>query len=262
MKDSNFLEPDPLRPPSVFRARWFRLLLVLLFLLLVAVVGLPYILEWAAPTPKPATPPLALKPPVQPVPPPATKTQPETPAPPPPIETAEKPAAPVPEPSKATPPVEKTPVAHEASTKKTGYAVQVGAFQDAANAKRLASLLKEEKFRVQQLTVSRRDRTFQVIASGSSPTAVSEKMRKLGLEGVLGGSTFTISKRMTLKEAVTLSEQLKEEGLDVKVKTLQKNVAYHLVRVGGFPDLKSAESARKDLEAKGISGHVVVASSR
>ena len=264
MKDTNFLEPDPLRPPSVFSARWFRLLLVLLFLILVAVVGLPYILEWTAPTQKPA-PPLVLKPPVQPVPPPATKTQPETLAPPSPTEKAEKPAAPAQEPGQATPPsppAEKAPAGREASTKKTGYAVQVGAFQNAANAKRLASLLREEKFQVQQFTISRPDRTFQVIASGASPAAVSEKMRKLGLEGALEGATFTISKRMTLKEAVLLAERLKEEGLDVKVKTVQKNITYHLVRVGSFSDMKSAEKARKDLEAKGISGQVVVASSR
>jgi cell division septation protein DedD len=261
MKDSNFLEPDPLRPPSVFSARWFRLLLVFLFLLLVAVVGLPFLLEWTAPTLTP-TPPLVLKPPVQPVSPPAATTQPETPTPPPSTEKAEKPPQ---EPGQATPslpPVEKTPVAREASTKKPGYAVQIGAFQNAANAKRLASLLKEEKFQVQQLTVSRPDRSFQVIASGAASTTVSEKMKKLGLEGVFEGATFTISKRMTLKEAVLLSERLKEEGLDVKVKTLERNVTYHLVRVGGFPDLKSAESARKDLEAKGITGLVVAASSR
>ncbi|HLC42774.1 MAG TPA: SPOR domain-containing protein [Methylomirabilota bacterium] len=257
MKDSNFMEPDPLRPPSVFTARWFRLLLVFLFLLLVAVVGLPYLLEWTAPTS-----PLVLTPPVQPVPPPAVTTQPETPTPPPSTEKAKEPPQ---EPGQATPslpPVEKAPVAREASTKKAGYAVQVGAFQNAANAKRLASRLKEEKLQVEQLTVSRPDRTFQVIASGASSTAVSDKMRKLGLEGKLEGATFTISKRITLKEAVLLSERLKEEGLDVKVKTLQNNVAYHLVRVGGFPDVKSAESARKDLEAKGITGLVVAVSSR
>ena len=61
MKETNFLEPDPLRPPSVFTARWFRLLLLLLFLLLVAIVGLPYILDWITPISK--QPPVALKPP-------------------------------------------------------------------------------------------------------------------------------------------------------------------------------------------------------
>jgi len=237
---------------------------VLLFLLLVAVVGLPYLLEWTAPTPTPS-PPLVLKPPAQPAPPPATQAQPETPAPPPPTQTAEKPAGPSPEPAQAAPtppPVENAPVAREAPPTPRGYAVQVGAFENAANARRLVSQLREEKFHVQQLTVARSDRTFQVIASGASPTAISEKMNKLRLEGVLEGSTFTISRRMTLKESVILSEQLKEEGVDVKVKTLQKTVRYHVVRVGSFPDMKSAESARKDLETKGFSGHVVVASSR
>lgn len=267
------MEPDPLRPPSVFTARWFRLLLVLLFLLLVAIVGLPYILDWIAPVSQ--GPPVALKPapPSQPAPtqpaqaPGITQAQ-EPPAAPTPAPIAEeKKAEPALPPRKAAappppPPAAKSAPPQKAAVEKARYAVQVGAFTDAANAVRLTKLLKEEKFSVQQLTVVRSTEGFQVIASGSAADAAKEKVARVGTEWAQSGATFTTVRPMPLKDAVSLSERLKSEGLDVKIKTIRQSARYHVVRVGGFPDVKSAEGARRELQEKGITGLVVPASAR
>jgi cell division septation protein DedD len=261
MNDTNFFEPDPLRPPSVFTARWFRLLLVLLLLLVVAIVGLPYILERTGPASNQS--PVSLQPPA-PKPAPPSPAQVQTPAPSLPPTVGEKPpqdsAAPQTAARTLPPSSEKSPP-RETSAPKMRYAVQVGAFIDAANAKRLSAMLKEEKFSVQQLTVSRPGESFQVIVAGLSAEA-REKIAQLKLQGSQAGNTFTVQPTMGLKEAVSLSERLKQEGLEVKVKTVKKNIRYHVVRVGGFPDRSSADGARLELESKGITGHVVSTSRR
>ena len=261
MRDMNFLEPDPLRPPSVFTARWFRLLVVFLILLLVAVVGLPYLLEWTGPGAPQA--PVVLKPSAPktttpaPAPPPARVVEPPAPTLPP----AEKKASTTPEAPQSVAPSpppapEQSPPARKAPAPMR-YAVQVGAFLDPANAKRLSGQLKEEKFPVQQLTVSRPGSAFQVIVVKPSGSAAKAKIAQMGLQGVETGGTVTVQPPMGLKEAVSLSERLKQEGFEVKMKTVGSTLRYHVVRVGSFPDRSSAEGARRELQSKGIAGLVV-----
>jgi cell division septation protein DedD len=172
--DDERFEDDGRR--SIFSALWFRAILVVVVLGVVAAVAVPYILEVAnQPPAKPAiiakpesptpTPSPALQPPAA--------TAPSAPPPTPPV--AEKPAtsekppmerpAPAPTPPSAT---EKPPTAERPATtaKKSdtapsaptnssagaasAYFVQVGAFKSPDLAKRLAARLREAKYTVEE----------------------------------------------------------------------------------------------------------------
>src|SRR5258706_2807173 len=141
---------------SIFSALWFRAILVVVVLGVVAAVAVPYLLEWANPQPpqptaasrtggmsSPATPPPApLSPPssapsvTPPAPPVVEKPEPA----PPPVVAQEKPAAPAKEKSAA--PAKKPESSNSASAKEPAaprpakasasgaYFVQVGAFKD------------------------------------------------------------------------------------------------------------------------------------
>jgi len=174
---------------SIFSALWFRAILVVVVLGVVAAVAVPYILEFAnQPATKPTvvmkpemTPPPA--PVAPPTPPPAAvpTPRPAVERPPaidkPPAEkpsVAEKPA-PVPSPmtpaAPGKPPVvakrgdaAKSPVAKEPSARSSqapassggagDYFVQVGAFKNQETAKRLATRLRELKYSVQESPTS------------------------------------------------------------------------------------------------------------
>ena len=169
---------------SIFSALWFRTILVVVVLGVVAAVAVPYILELAnQPPPKPtivvrpeplAPPPAPVAPPpapavTTPAPSPAAEKPPvvekplvaERPAPPSPMSASEKPAAakkadasksavakePAAPRSKAT-------AAKVAAAPGGAYFVQVGAFKSQESAKRLATRLRELKYNVEESSMS------------------------------------------------------------------------------------------------------------
>jgi cell division septation protein DedD len=170
---------------SIFSALWFRTILVVVVLGVVAAVAVPYILELAnQPPPKPtivvrpeplAPPPAPVAPPpaspgTTPVPPPAAEKPPvvekppvaERPAPSPPMSASEKPAA-AKKADASKSAVAKEPAAPR-STKATAakvvaapggaYFVQVGAFKSQESAKRLATRMRELKYNVEESSMS------------------------------------------------------------------------------------------------------------
>ena len=170
---------------SIFSALWFRTILVVVVLGVVAAVAVPYILELAnQPPPKPtivarpeplAPPSAPVAPPpaspgTTPVPPPVAEKPPvvekppvaERPAPSPPMSASEKPAA-AKKADASKSAVAKEPAAPR-STKATAakvvaapggaYFVQVGAFKSQESAKRLATRLRELKYNVEESSMS------------------------------------------------------------------------------------------------------------
>jgi len=170
---------------SIFSALWFRTILVVVVLGVVAAVAVPYILELAnEPPPKPtivvrpeplAPPSAPVAPPpaspgTTPVPPPAAEKPPvvekppvaERPAPSPPMSASEKPAA-AKKADASKSAVAKEPAAPR-STKATAakvvaapggaYFVQVGAFKSQESAKQLATRLRELKYNVEESSMS------------------------------------------------------------------------------------------------------------
>ena len=164
---------------SIFSALWFRTILVIVVLGVVAAVAVPYVLEFAnqpppkptivarpeplAPLPAPAPPattpapsPAAEKPPVVEKPPVAEKPAPS------PMSASEKPAA-AKKADASKSAVAKEPAAPR-STKATAakvaaapggaYFVQVGAFKSQESAKRLATRLRELKYNVEESSMS------------------------------------------------------------------------------------------------------------
>ena len=131
--ESDMYEDEP--PRSIFSAVWFRVVVVVVVLGVIAAVAVPYVLDWVSPTsvkiarPKPPTP--AARPPAAtpapPAPPPAAAPAPAEPMPPPAAApmpapaapekvvaakpAAEKPVATAPAPAKAQAPTAATPAA-------------------------------------------------------------------------------------------------------------------------------------------------------
>jgi cell division septation protein DedD len=191
---------------SIFSALWFRAILVVVVLGVVAAVAVPYVLELAnQPPPKPTvagrpeTPPPA---PIVPPSPPVGATSPQAPSAMP-APAMEKPPAAENSPAAEKPPVaEKAPasekaapapsrkadtrtaaVAKESTTPRPkatspaptmqgqgAYFVQVGAFKSEDSAKRLATRLRELKYNVEETAVSGGAKTA---ASASAPSASS-----------------------------------------------------------------------------------------
>src|SRR6266849_9078845 len=168
---------------SIFSALWFRTILVVIVLGVVAAVAVPYVLELAnQPPPKPTivARPEPLAPPPAPAPPPASPATTPAPSPaaekppvvekppvaekpaPSPMSASEKPAA-AKKADASKSAVAKEPAAPR-STKATAakvaaapggaYFVQVGAFKSQESAKRLATRLRELKYNVEESSMS------------------------------------------------------------------------------------------------------------
>lgn len=215
------MSPDPrdfddsdeqygLEPPrSLFSALWFRVILVVVVIGVIAAVAVPFVLEWMNPPPPKS---MMVKPdtPVAPAP---TVQMPSAPATPPPAPAAPAPAkkepsgaaalapsagAPTAPPVAArppAPPAEDKPVAAPKSPAKaaaprpakavakapaaTGgaYFVQVGAFKDAEHAAKLASKLRVDKFRVAESAAGAGDEKSAASAppAPAAPSAGGDK---------------------------------------------------------------------------------------
>lgn len=146
-----------------------------------------------------------------------------------------------------------------------GYWVQVGLFENAGNAERLAQDLRADRFSVQVAQVTRGGASpamsrHEVFVTGSSAEAVTAALRGSGTaQAVTGG--VVVRPALDLKDAVTLSRRLESEGLDVRIRRAVSASAgggttIHLVRVGDYATSAEAQAGKKQLAAKGISGFI------
>jgi cell division protein FtsN len=189
-------------------------------------------------------------------------------------------AAKVAEPQKASP---KAVVASKAAASAEGaaaptsgpYWVQVGAFKDPETALRLAARLREQGVRAETSTTASAgaaaarpapaaapsgDR-YDVVVSGAD---VDGKLASKGLTGEVTTNGTVLKPSLPLREAVALSRDLADAGLNVQVRRVGGSApataaappatsaeTLHRVRVGGFPDRTSAAAAQRQLEEKG-----------
>jgi len=138
--------------------------------------------------------------------------------------------------------------------------VQVGAFQDEANAARLAARLAKEKYPLQRSTESRSGaggEGHEVVVAGASVDEVNGKLRGTSQKAVATSGGVVIQPALPLKDAVALSQELRADGLTVKIRRAQGTASLHVVRVGAFPTRSRAEAVRQELEEKGYSGFIV-----
>jgi cell division septation protein DedD len=162
-----------------------------------------------------------------------------------------------------------------------GYWVQVGAFVEERNAEALSRQLKGENFPV---TVSRVARggggapaaapakpaeggQNQLFITGSTPDAVNAALKGKGTaQPVKGG--VVVNPPYDLETAMSLSSSLKKEGFKVVIRRAKAapaaapsgaagGAAFHVVRVGSYPDRAKAQQVRGELEAKGHPGFLM-----
>jgi cell division septation protein DedD len=241
------------QPRSILSAMWFRAVLVVVVLGVVALLAVPHVLDMVnAPPPRQSAsvklaPSPAMPPAVQPTPAPSPEramspqqTMPTPPPQPQPTEMAKAtetpPAKPMEE--QATKPMKSGPaeavgkvVDGQSGDKPSRgtYWVQVGAFRDAAAAQKLAERLRAENYSVTE-TVKRGgpapkapaggeagDR-YNVFVSGLAPTELTTRLsaKGLGADVVAGGAVIKPS--LSLREAVALSRDLTADGLQVQVR--------------------------------------------
>jgi cell division protein FtsN len=280
-------------PRSIFAAGWFRALLLLAVIGIIAMVGLPYLLRWFEPTVPPprvqagpgdrstaspsvptsqskespgTTPGAPASPgPIASQPAPGGAASPGSIAPPAAIPPATAPSAATKAPAGSRPAAKAggaSPTAPKAAPPAQGeYWIQVGAFQDRRNAERLAEGIRAERLPVQLAAVTRNGgdnaSRHELLVTGSTVDAVNGLLRgRHSAEAVPGG--VLIRPALSLREAVELSKRLAAEGLTVKIRraAMGGGSTYHVVRVGAFPDRARALEARADLAAKGHAGFV------
>jgi len=146
------------------------------------------------------------------------------------------------------------------------YWVQVGLFQNAANAERLAQDLRTDRYSVEVVQVARDGAApavsrHEVLVTGSSVDAVTAALKGSGTaQAVTGG--VVVRPALDLKDAVTLSRRLASEGLEVRIRrsaaaSTSGGATVHLVRVGGYATPAEAQAGKKQLAAKGVSGFVI-----
>ena len=159
-----------------------------------------------------------------------------------------------------------------------GYWVQVGAFLEEKNAEALAKQLRGENFPVQVSLVTRGGAPAhtkaaggqnQLFITGSTRDAVNAALKGKGTaQAVKGG--VAVNPPFDLETAMSLSSSLKKEGFKVVIRRAKAaapgNVgggpAYHVVRVGGYPDRTKAQQVRGELEGKGHPGFLTQGAAR
>ena len=169
-----------------------------------------------------------------------------------------------------------------AATRESGAAVaaggerwvQVGAFRDRTAAQRLAATLKEKGFAVAESATtppgpiaqapaagsSAVDRYDVVVTGGAAPDLV-QKLNAKGLSAERSGDGATVRPSLTLRDAVSLSNDLRAEGFKVSVRRVPRAPAaaplpatgetLYRVRVGAFPDRTAALDAVEKLQRLG-----------
>lgn len=298
MADQRY-EPDPDEedgPRSIFAAMWFRALVVVLVLGVIAAIAVPYALDLVSP---PVPIPVAMEPPK-----PAPPTPPPTPATPTPGTVAAPPTTPAPavappapapgppKPVPAPPRVAKAPAETPAPLKPAPpttaraprprparsapgvWWVQVGAFKDPAAARRLATLLKEQNYNVEQ-SVHRVKREgtapapaastdkYDVFVAGAAPAELAAQITAKGLAAETVADGVVVKPSLPLREAVQLSKDLAAGGLKVHVRRAGGGEAapgpapapieeaFHRVRVGSYADRAAALAVVRGLQERG-----------
>jgi hypothetical protein len=240
------------QPRSILSAMWFRAVLVVVVLGVIALLAVPHVLDMInappqrqsasvklAPTPSLAPAQPSPSPPAaeQPTPPPAAQ-----PTLPQPAEMAKADPSPPPKPAEEPTPAMKVPKvsgpteavgkvgdsqAGDKSSRGT-YWVQVGAFRDAATAQRLAERLRADNYSVTESVkrsgaapksapASDGDR-YNVFVSGLAPTELTAKLGAKGLNADVVAGGAVIKPSLSLREAVALSRDLSADGLQVQVR--------------------------------------------
>lgn len=312
---------DDATPRSIFAATWFRAVLVLIVLGVIGAVAVPYVLDavnsppgklsTTATTPTPAPPPAAMTP--TPGAPPSVAPAPVSPSPSAPAPsaiapdkpaekkdamtapmapaqepakteslTAPKPAVSAETPSKPAPKMARATTSGDKAVSGPQWFVQVGAFKDAATATKVATKLREGKYKVDESTrggpaamVAKATTTpsaggdlYDVIVSGQSPTELNSRLAAKGLSAEAAPSGAVVKPSLPLRDAVALSKDLAVDGLKVQVRRAGGASApapssgkaavsaggadgLHRVSVGGFADRATALATLKELEAKG-----------
>ena len=141
----------------------------------------------------------------------------------------------------------------------------MGAFQDATNAARLAAQLAKEKYPVRRGTQSRPQSGgtgHEVLVIGASTEEVNGKLRGATYRAQATPEGVLIQPALPLKEAVSLSQELRADGLNVKIRRAQGAATLHTVSVGAYPNRSRALAVRKELQEKGFSGFVVEGTGR
>jgi cell division septation protein DedD len=156
----------------------------------------------------------------------------------------------------------------------------VGAFLEERNAEALAKQLRGENFPVQISLVTRGGAPApakatggqnELFITGSSPDAVNAALKGKGTaQAVKGG--VRVNPPFDLETAMSLSSALKKDGFKVVIRRAKAAAApksaagggsaYHIVRVGGYPDRTKALQARGELEAKGHPGFLTQGAAR
>lgn len=292
-------EEEPVEPSrrSLFEEWWFRILLAGVALLVVAVVALPYLLDWWSPVPTRSL--AVVKVPREPVrapdprtselaPPPSVATAPAPPLTEQPVTMPEPPVVPPPttkpEAATASPSPRVTAKVPKAAPRAAGkvlaaaapkkksraltkagrapskgkYWVQVGAFTTATYAERLAATLSAEHYPVRRATVSRHlPDHHEVVIIGAAKSEVDGKLPGKTYEAEAVGDRVVVHPALPLKRAVVLARQLTATGFTVKIQRAKGPATLYVVLVGGYPDRTRAQAVRAELDGKGVSGFIV-----
>jgi hypothetical protein len=191
-----------------------------------------------------------------------------------------------------TPPATKRAVARATppanSTQKVGapFWVQVGAFRDAETAKRVATALRDQNYKVEESNTQVSGKAaaapasaaapspaaspgdlYDVYVTGMSAVELTKRLSAKGLAAETSGSSVVVKPSLPLRDAVTLSKDLAVDGLKVQVRRAGTGASgpvavappppptpgetLHRVRVGGFTDAAEARATAKELEGKG-----------
>ena len=172
------------------------------------------------------------------------------------------------------------------------YWVQVGAFKDPETAKRVATKLREENFKVEESlkrvggsapaaappapkaqAVASPSDLYDVFVTGMSVEDLNRRLAGKGLSAETSGSGVVVKPSLPLRDAVALSKDLAVEGFRVQVRRAggstvaasnptapaaptEGGQALHRVRVGSFSDKAAALAAARELEAKGYKPYI------
>jgi len=268
-EEDDDLEEVPRR--SIFSEWWFRAVVGVVALVTVAVIAVPYLLDWWNPPPPPTP---LFKAQIPPPPPPlpsaqAQKVEPQktppaqptvTPEPAPPQIAAKPPqteakVAAKPE-TKASQPIREPP--KSGAPRRRDYWIQVGAFKAQAHAATLTALLAAQNYPARRFSLARPVvGSHEVFVVGASPNEVRGKLSSKEYQVEAIGADAVIRPALPLREAVNLSKQLTGQGLTVKIRRASSAETFHVVRVGGYPDRQHAQAVQKELAAKGLSGFIV-----
>jgi len=187
-----------------------------------------------------------------------------------------------------------TPPANPAHTSTGPFWVQVGAFRDADTAKRVATALRDQSYKVEESDkqVSAKAAAagsssaaapspaaspgdlYDVYVSGMSAVELTKRLSAKGLAAEASGGSVVVKPSLPLRDAVTLSKDLAVDGLKVQVRragsgavaaapatTTPPSAAtpgetLHRVRVGPFTDVAAVRAAAKELEGKGYKPYI------